>query len=64
MITLWLSSFCSPTELFTTNKHVMYYMNTLYHMAVFDETILFDTMEEKYRSSISVFLLKLFVPRE
>lgn len=41
-----LSYFCSLTELFTMNKHAMYYTDILYPVAVDDETPLFDTLKE------------------
>lgn len=52
--------YCSLTELFTKKKHAMDRITTLYHMDVFHETILFDTMKEKYRRCMSVFFFVLF----
>lgn len=41
-----LSRFCCVTELFTMNRHAMYCTDILYPVAVYDETVLFDTMNE------------------
>lgn len=37
---------CNLTELFTMNKHAMYFKNLLYPVAVYYDTGLFDTMKE------------------
>lgn len=58
-ISVWLSYICSLTELFTMNKHAMYCTNILYHVAVRDETTLFDTIE-KETAVINVIYLLLF----
>lgn len=53
-ITEWLNYFCSLTELFTTNKHATYCTNILYPVAVYEETILFDTMKGNYTQKLHI----------